>query len=146
MTDKQIIIDGVKISKEDFIDNFAIELTNCNIYEREQIGNKYFEIILAKEQEYKRLKEGYSELTDIVSPYMNDFTGYNEELDSFDIILCIKELLKEKSDLKEYRLQELEYVRTMLVCLLANEENAKQAHKINHLINEIIKWQNLEDK
>lgn len=94
----------------------------------------------------RKLKSGYAELTEIVEPYINDFTGYNEELGCFDTVLCIKELLKEKSDLKEYRLQELEYIRTMLVCLLANEENAKQAYKINHLINEIIKWQNLEDK
>ena len=56
MTDKQIIIDGIKTSKEDFIDNFAIELTNRNIFERKQIGDKYFEIILAKEQECEELK------------------------------------------------------------------------------------------
>ena len=55
MTDKQIIIDGIKTSKEDFIDNFSIELTNRNIFEREQIGDKYFEIILAKEQECETL-------------------------------------------------------------------------------------------
>ena len=56
MTDKQIIIDGEKITKEDFIDYFSIELTNRNVDERKEIGNKYFEIILRKEQECNQLK------------------------------------------------------------------------------------------
>ena len=54
--DKQIIIDGKKITKEDFIDYFSIELTNRNVDERKEIGNKYFEIILSKEQECEELK------------------------------------------------------------------------------------------
>ena len=57
--DKQIIIDGEKITKEDFIDYFSIELTNRNVDERKEIGNKYFEIILSKEQKCKRLKSDY---------------------------------------------------------------------------------------
>ena len=47
------------------------------------------------QQECERLSKGYAELTDIVSPYMDDFTGYNEELGGFDLILCIKELLQQ---------------------------------------------------
>ena len=57
MTDKQIIIDGEKITKEDFVDYFSIELTNRNVDERKEIGDKYFEIILAKEQECEELKK-----------------------------------------------------------------------------------------
>ena len=54
----------------------------------------------AKEQECERLSKGYAELTDIVSPYMDDFTGYNEEFGGFDLILCIKELLQQLDQLK----------------------------------------------
>ena len=45
-------------------------------------------------QECERLSKGYAELTDIVAPYMDDFTGYNEQLGGFDLILCVKELLE----------------------------------------------------
>lgn len=45
--------------------------------------------------ENEKMSKGYSKLTEIVSPYMNDFTGYNEELGGFDLILCVKELLEE---------------------------------------------------
>lgn len=62
-----------------------------------------------KEQECEELKKGYAELTKIVSPYMDDFTGYNEELGGFDPILCVKELfqqlahkMQENEELKEY--------------------------------------------
>jgi hypothetical protein len=65
MTDKQIIIDGIKTSKVDFIDNFSIELTNRNVFEREQIGDKYFEIILAKEQECEELKNFHINLVGV---------------------------------------------------------------------------------
>lgn len=62
-----------------------------------------------KRQECEELKKGYAELTEIVSLYMDDFTGYNENLGGFDLILCVKELLQqlthktqECEELKEY--------------------------------------------
>ena len=55
--------------------------------------NELVDLYKAKEQECEELKKGCSELTDIVSPYMDDFTGYNEELGGFDIVLCVKELM-----------------------------------------------------
>ena len=54
-----------------------------------------------KKQECEKLKEGYSELTDIVSLYMDDFTGYNKELGGFDIVLCVKELMEQLDQLKQ---------------------------------------------
>lgn len=38
-------------------------------------------------------------------------------------------------------MQELEYIRVQLVCLLVNENNAKQANKISSLIRTIENWQ-----
>ena len=50
--------------------------------------------------ENEKMSKGYSKLTEIVSPYMDDFTGYNEELGGFDIVLCVKELLQQLDQLK----------------------------------------------
>ena len=50
--------------------------------------------------ECEELKKGYAELTDIVAPYMDDFTGYNEELGGFDIVLCVKQLMEQLDQLK----------------------------------------------
>ena len=46
------------------------------------------------------MSKGYAELTEIVSPYIDDFTGYNEKLGGFDIVLCVKELLQQFKHLK----------------------------------------------
>ena len=43
----------------------------------------------------EKMEKGYIELTEIVSPYIDDFTGYNEELQGFDIVLCVKELMEQ---------------------------------------------------
>ena len=43
--------------------------------------------------------------------------------------------------MNNFEMQELEYIRVELVCLLVNENNAKQAHKIASLIRNIEKWQ-----
>lgn len=45
--------------------------------------------------EIEELKRGYAELTEIVSSYMDDFTGYSGELGGFDLILCVKELFQQ---------------------------------------------------
>lgn len=48
------------------------------------------------------------------------------------------------NELKQHRQQELAYIRVSLVCILANEQNAQQAHKITQLINTIKEWQYLD--
>ena len=54
----------------------------------------YKEQLSCKTAEYEKMAKGYEELTEIVSPYMDDFTGYNELGGGFDIVLCVKELLQ----------------------------------------------------
>ena len=44
-------------------------------------------------EDNEKMSKGYAELIEIVSPYIDDFTGYNEKLGGFDIVLCVKELL-----------------------------------------------------
>ena len=41
-------------------------------------------------------KDLYEELLKVVEPYLDDFTGYNEEEQAFDIVLAVKELLEER--------------------------------------------------
>ena len=98
MTDKQIIIDGVDVSGCEYYNKINKHTGQYCICELEP--NCLYKQLKRKEQECEGLKEGYSELTDIVSPYMDDFTGYNEELGGFDIVLCIKELLEQLDQLK----------------------------------------------
>ena len=105
MMDKQIIIDGCEFQ------SYCIEYKDisylkimpiCAIHElsiacHDKVNKcKYYTLykqLKLKEQECERLSKGYAELTEIVSPYMDDFTGYNEKLGGFDIVLCVKELL-----------------------------------------------------
>ena len=51
-------------------------------------------------EEKEKMSKGYDELTEIVSPYIDDFTGYNEKLGGFDIVLCVKELLQQLKQLQ----------------------------------------------
>ena len=48
-----------------------------------------------------KMSKGYAELTELVRPYIDDFTGYNEELGGFDIVLCVKELLQQFDNIRE---------------------------------------------
>ena len=45
--------------------------------------------------ENEKMSKGYAELTEIVRPYIDDSTGYNEKLGGFDVVLCVKELLQQ---------------------------------------------------
>lgn len=99
MTDKEIIIDGVDVSKCSRLIVNKLYGYVCNCEEDEHLisscknrPNCYFKQLSRKTTECEEMKKGYAELTKIVSPYMDDFTGYNEELGGFDPILCVKEL------------------------------------------------------
>ena len=128
MTDKQIIIDASKCEWRTGVEhcgNYECMLNkccdyNCDWYKRRKLEQQ----LKAKDQECEELKEGYSELTDIVSSYMDDFTGYNEELGGFDIVLCVKELMEQLDQLKA----ENDGLKTMLKDL--SYENQKFCYQI----------------
>lgn len=103
---KPIMIDGVDVSECEYYqydmctatkDNYGDCSSYCKDYD---MKNCYFKQLARKTRECEELKKGYSKLTDIVSPYMDDFTGYNEELGGFDIALCVKELMEQLDQLK----------------------------------------------
>lgn len=111
MTDKeQTMDDGVDVAGCKYFNRFRNICHNKNLCcDCEKNQDCYYKQLARKEQECEELKKGYAELTKIVSPYMDDFTGYNEELGGFDPILCVKELfqqlahkMQENEELKEY--------------------------------------------
>lgn len=74
---------------------------------RKRAIEKYLKLKEFTNKEFNKLKaenekmlKGYEELTEIVSPYIDDFTGYNEELKGFDIVLCVKELMQQLDQFK----------------------------------------------
>lgn len=43
-------------------------------------------------------KDLYSNLLEVIQPYMWDFCGYDEESQCFDIVLAVREILEVLSD------------------------------------------------
>ena len=121
MTDKQIKISETKRYCEGIDCLWCDEKEPC-IY---KIANELEQQLKRKEQECERLSKGYAELTDIVEPYMGDFTGYNEELGGFDIVLCVKEILDQLKKENEELKKELELNTANAVVI----DMAKRLHK-----------------
>lgn len=157
MTDKEIIIDGVDVSKCEEINSDVLnpscyhlnslckENPNCyykqlqkekfeNLNNRQMVesaenliyeNSELYKYIKEKEQECEELNKCYSELIDMVSPYMDDFTGYNEELGGFDIVLCVKELMEQLDQLKAEN-EELKKNNKILCDLYKNVDSCLQ--------------------
>ncbi len=54
----ETIINNVDVSEcEEFVKNFAIELTNRNLEEREEIGRKYYKQLQREKEKVKELEE-----------------------------------------------------------------------------------------
>lgn len=75
--------------------------------------------------ENEKMEKGYIELTEIVSPYIDDFTGYNEELKGFDIVLCVKELMQQLDRLKEEVEKQRALKQTYLTCYKTKHGDVK---------------------
>ena len=115
MIEKQIIIDGKQTTKEDFTDNFSIELTNCNIDERKQIGGRYFDIILRKEQECEYWKH-QAELG----------------LDTTDsLVKELEEKEQECEELKEINQELLKYCKHSTTCQECYEDGLEDGKTSN---------------
>jgi DNA repair ATPase RecN len=144
MIDKQII-DRINVKEckyycngkceryEEFVEaDYADYSVKC-ICEKENDLGTYdicdYQQLKRKEQECERLTQGYAELTDIVSPYMDDFTGYNEELGGFDIVLCVKELMEQ---LEAYKMEAEEGKEI-------NAELKAENKHLNNLLNQALK-------
>lgn len=76
-------------------------------------------------KENEKMSKGYEELTEIVSPYIDDFTGYNEEQCGFDIILCVRELMQQLDQLKEEVEKQRALKQTYLACYKTKHGDVK---------------------
>ena len=87
----------------------GVDISSCaDICRYDECQENYCEIYRAlkatqKDEYIKRLEKGYQNVIDIISPYLSDFDGINED-GYFDLALAIKELLEnnrisQKSDL-----------------------------------------------
>ena len=85
----------------------------------------YQDVLDELKVENKKMEKGYVELTEIVTPYIDDFTGYNEELGGFDIVLCVKELMQQFSELKEKLEKERALKQTYLTCYKTKHGDVK---------------------
>ena len=61
----------------------------------ETLIDSYCEIV----EQNSKYEKGYELITDIITPYLSDFTGINDA-GQFDLVLAIEELMQE---LKAYR-------------------------------------------
>lgn len=61
------------------------------------MGNNYYDVTTGKQAELSPLQKMYLELEKIITPrLLDDFCGYNEETQGFDIVLATKEIIEAK--------------------------------------------------
>ena len=87
--------------KEQECENWQKELDKTHLLMLEKQ-----DALIKSMQECERLKQGYAELTEIVSPYMDDFTGYNEELGGSILYFVLSNFLNNSTNSKlNYKLK-----------------------------------------
>lgn len=144
MTDKQIIDNISNFCLACYYDNKTNELVHIEQYndndtsihsDIESYKYGYNAEIVKPEQlirqldqlkaNNKKMEKGYIELTEIVAPYIDDFTGYNEEQCGFDIVLCVKELMQQLNQLKEEVEKQKALKQTYLACYKTKHGDVK---------------------
>ena len=137
MTKEPIMIDDVDVAECEY---FSSKLGYCNIGLWANDGthicecepNCYYKQLKRKEEELtscrnelewlhnindqlkaenEKMSKGYIELTEILNPYIDAFTGYNEELKGFDIVLCVKEFMEQFAQTKGEVHHKTEYIK-----------------------------------
>lgn len=111
--------------------------------------NNYCDVTTRKQAELSPLQKMYFELEKIIEPrLLDDYCGYNEETQSFDIVLATKEIIEAKEQECESQKQSLEYYIEKTTQLLDDidnkdrfntelqEENEKQKARIKELLHD----------
>lgn len=81
--------------EKEFVQNFALELTNRTLEEREEIGRKYYQQLQAKEQELQTSMDNYVKLDN------QRVKEYNELVDKYN--LKEQEFDRLKAELKNFQ-------------------------------------------
>ena len=92
--------------------------------------NNYYDVTTGKQAELSPLQKMYLELEKIIKPrLLGDFCGYNEETQSFDIVLATKEIIEAKEqECENYKKQfkadtkEMERLEQENICSLSYSE------------------------
>lgn len=143
MTEKEIIIDEVDVSGcihyEEYFEEDEDTLRKI-IKNKEERNIELYKENNQLKVNNEKMSKGYAELTEIVSPYIDDFTGYNEKLGSFDIVLCVKELLQQLDQLKaekEQAKQKLILIRNFITDVQVCSSASIVCDKILQIIDEV---------
>jgi len=59
--------------------------------------NEYEESMINKLNLIKNNADLHENLLEVIKPYLDDFTGYNEETHMFDIVQAVKEIIERKN-------------------------------------------------
>lgn len=94
------------------------------------MGNNYYDVTTGKQAELSPLQKMYLELEKKIEPrLLDDFCGYNEETQSFDIVLATKEIIEAKEqeceELKKQLEQQEALTETYKTCYRAKHNDVK---------------------
>lgn len=104
--------------------------------------NNYYDVTTGKQAELSPLQKMYLELEKIIEPrLLDDYCGYNEEMQSFDIVLATKEIIEAKE-------QECEALKKQLKQQEALTETYKACYRVKHndVKDELIKYKQALDE
>ena len=111
------------INEKEFIDNFAIELTNTTLFERKKIAKKYYEIIKRLEAENKEAQKRIQLLAEDNSWHCVQCT---KALDNCKLLAENDKLKQALEDIKKY-------------CNECNLKADYTACEVLKIINEVLK-------
>ena len=110
------------LEEVDFVNNFAITLTNTNIYERKEIGKKIFKQLQRLKAENEQLKKKNTILECVTEPQRQEIEKYHDKALKFK--------------------QALEKIKVIALDIIENdcyENSDTKAKKIIDKINEVLK-------
>ena len=117
--------------------------------------NNNYDVTTGKPVEFSPLQKMYLELEKIITPrLLGDFCGYNEETQSFDIVLATKEIIEAKEqECENYKKQfkadtkEMERLEQENICSLSYSECLEErVEKLEQEKAEIKKYLGISDK
>lgn len=113
--------------------------------------NNYYDVTTRKQAELSPLQKMYFELEKIIEPrLLGEFCGYNEETQSFDIVLATKEIIEAKEQeceaLKKQLEQQEALTETYKACYRAKHNDVKDEFiKLKQIIDEIKEYCELDN-
>lgn len=132
MKDNNIIQDAINCLKR-------LHKENAELKAYKDVNEDFKKAWEELKAENEQRKDLYTDLLEIVEPYLSDFTGYDENEQAFNIVLAVKELLSEfsiENDKLKSCLQEIKEIAMGIMDDDIEESSAySDARRIIDLIN-----------